>query len=403
MKKQLFLSLGILIFLTLGTVGVILYGKGYRFGFDKTNGSFVVGTGLLVATSTPDGAQVFINGHLSTATDNTINLAPGQYDVKIVKDGYFSWEKKITVKQEVVSKADATLFPIAPKLESISDTGVMNPVIDPSYTQIAYDVASQSASAQNGVYVLDTSNRSILTLQSNSTQIVSDSLGIPFSTATLKWSPNGQQILATIPPSNGSTQTLYLLNASGNNTAPQDVTETFATTIKPLWDQELAEKQKAQINTLKPTLAKFATLNWKNIIWSADETRILYQASSSATIPQIIKPAMIGTDSAPEQRTLQENAYYVYDTKEDKNFMVAPAPSTDEENKLTWLPDSKHIMYVHDKRIIVMDYDGLNQIIVYAGPFIDSSVFPWSDPTKILILTNLNNPQILPNLYTIEL
>lgn len=401
MKKQLLVSLAILFFLTVGTIGVVLYGKGYRFGFDKTGPAFN-GTGLLVATSTPDGAQVIINGHLSTATNNTINLSPGTYDVEIQKDGYFPWKKKITVEKEVVSKADATLFPTAPKLENITESGVDNPTIDPSYTKIAYTVASQSA-RKNGVYVLDMSARTLLTLQSAATQITDETTAL-FSKATLSWSPDGQSILASVPSANPDKPTLYLLNSGSFNQAPQDVTETFATTIQPTWEKQVKEKEAAQIASLRAPLAKVAQENWNILAWSPDETKILYEASTSATIPPVIVPALPGTDSAPEARVLQQKAVYVYDIKEDKNFLIADASKQfGLDYKLMWLPDSKHLIYVHDKRIVVVEYDNLNPTTVYAGPFIDGYVYPWVNGQKVVVLTNLNNPDIAPNLYTIAL
>ena len=109
MKKQ-FISALIILFLLFGNGCGRFFWRGYSLNLNGS-GPILSGTGLLVATSSPDGAQVFINGHLTTATDNTINLAPGDYDVKIFKEGYFPWEKKITVKKEVVSKADALLIP----------------------------------------------------------------------------------------------------------------------------------------------------------------------------------------------------------------------------------------------------------------------------------------------------
>src|SRR5487761_809998 len=114
MKKQLLISGSILFFLLLATVAIIFYAEGYRFdqGLGKLNFS---GTGLLVVTSSPNGAQVFINDHLTTATDNTINLAPGTYRVKIFKEGYFPWQKTITIDKEVVANAQALLFPTAPQ------------------------------------------------------------------------------------------------------------------------------------------------------------------------------------------------------------------------------------------------------------------------------------------------
>ena len=163
-------------FIVLATIVFILYGKGYRFGFDKGKIE-LSGTGLLVAKSIPDGAQVFLNDNLTTATNNTINLSPKEYRVRIFKEGYFAWEKTIKIQKEVVSKAEALLFPTAPKLESITDIGVKDMVIDPSHTKIAFTVASESA-RRNGVYVLDMSSRPILTLQSAYSQIADDTFAI---------------------------------------------------------------------------------------------------------------------------------------------------------------------------------------------------------------------------------
>lgn len=399
MKKQILVSLAVLIFLTLGTIVVILYGKGYQFGFGNGRPE-VTGTGLLVATSTPDGAQVLVDGHLTTATNNTINLQPGSYDIKILKDGYFTWEKQLKVQKEVVTKAEALLFPKAPKLENITDTGVARPVIDPSRTKIAYTVASQSAK-QNGIYILNLQDQSLLTLQSGATQIADETTGIPFSQASLSWSPDGQNILATIPGTNGNT--MYLLSTTGANPNPQDVTETFSS-IQAQWEKQLAEKSQSQLSSLRVSLQAFAKDNWNILAWSPDQTKILYEASTSATMPQIITPALIGTNSIPEQRVLEEHAVYVYDTKEDKNYqLVGPDKTVGVDYKLVWFPDSVHLIYVHDKKIDLVEYDKTNDTTVYAGPFIDSDVFPWNNGTKVVMLTDFNNPSTQPNLYTIDL
>src|SRR5581483_9809693 len=172
MRRQLIFSISIATFLLIATIGLVSYGRVYRFNFNGGKPDFL-GTGLLVVTSKPDGAQVFVNGHLTTATDNTINLSPGDYTIRIFKDGYFPWEKKIKIQKEVVAKTDALLFPTAPKLESITNSGVRKPILDPSGTRLAYAEASQSA-RKNGIYILDLSTRPILTLQSSSQQITDD-------------------------------------------------------------------------------------------------------------------------------------------------------------------------------------------------------------------------------------
>lgn len=401
MRKQLIISLSIILFLILGTVIVVMYGRGYRFGFDGTKPDFS-STGLLVVTSNPDGAQVFINNHLSTATDNTINLYPAEYAVKIFKEGYLPWEKKIKIQKEVVAKAEALLFPNAPKLESITALGVQNPAIDPSYTRIAYTVSSQSLK-KNGIYVLDMSTRPILTMQSASTQIADDTADT-FSKAHLSWSPDGKQVVATIA-GDLRVDTTYLLNASGLNDSPKDVTATLQT-VQETWKKEQLEKEKSLTETLKPALKKIIKQNFQIVAWSPDETKILYFASQSATIPQIIKPALIGTNSTPETREIKKDDVYVYDIKEDKNYKLnleSEIGNSQGSQPLVWYPDSKHLIYVHDKKIDILEYDGLNSTTIYAGPFIDSYVFPWPSGLKLVILTDLNNPNNPANLYTIGL
>lgn len=394
--KRIALYIATFLFLVVATLGVILYGKGYNliFGDGKIS---VLGTGLLAATSIPDGAGIYVNNHLTSATDNTISLSPGVYDIKIVKSGYFPWEKKITIEKEVVSTAYALLFPNAPKLENITDTGVSNPVMDPSRSKIAYTVSSLDNPRENGIYILDMSLRPILTLQSASTQIADNTLD-EFSNAQLSWSPDAKEIIATISAV-ADFSTTYLLKTNFNET-PQDITATLPN-IQAQWQEQKENQEKSQLFGLKPKLQKLIKDNFQILSWSEDESKILYAATQSATLPPIISPPLIGTNSTPEDRQVQEDAIYVYDIKEDKNFKILDSRKPDLS--LNWFPDSKHLIHVVDKKIIVMDYDGQNRITVYAGPFIDGYVFPWTDGSKLVMLTDLGNPTISPNLYTIGL
>lgn len=390
MRRQLIITSSIFGFLVLITILVIFYGRGYRFGFDKGRPDFL-GTGLLVATSSPDGAQVFINGHLATATANTINLSPGEYNVKIFKDGYFSWEKKIKIQKEVVTKVDALLFPTAPKLESITNIGVKTPVLDPSGSRIAFAIASQSA-RKNGIYVLDLTTRPILTLQSSSTQVVDDTID-QFSNSSFVFSPDGTQLIATT-----SGQTTYLLDINSFNSLPRDVT-TMLANVNFSFNKERQDKDKARIESLQKNLRQVLLANFKILEWSLDDSKILYEASSSANLPIIIDPRLIGTNTKEENRNLEKGQIYVYDIKEDKNYKI----DVKSPKNLHWFPDSSHLIYVANQKIDIMDYDGDNRTTIYAGPFVDSYVFPWPDSSKVVILTNLGNPDIVPNLYTIGL
>ena len=401
MRKQLLFTTAVLLFLILGTVIVVLYGRGYTFDFSKGKID-LSGTGLLVTTSTPDGASVYVNDHLTTATDNTINLAPGDYSVRIEKDGYFPWQKNIHIEKEVVAKADALLFPKAPSIESLTSEGVQNPRLDPSQTRIAYTVASESAK-KNGIYVFDMSARPVLTLQSASIQIVDESID-RFSDATLSWSPDGKELVATIA---GELRgpTTYLLDATRFNASPQDVTNTLYA-VQARWQALKTQKEQARIAGLKKTLQKQLKDNFTILAWSPDDSKILYTASRSATLPVIIKPRLIGVDSTKENRKLEKGNLYVYDIKEDRNYPIdlfQDVPAEFLSPPIQWFPDSKHLIAIKNNQIQILEYDSGNPTTIYAGPFVDHSVFPWPNTSKIVILTHLGNPTIPANLYTIDL
>lgn len=408
-RKQLFISLLILVGLTLVTTLAVLYARGYRIGFGKGTPNLAK-TGILQAVSIPKGAQVYVNDHLTSATDNSINLSPGQYTIKIAKDGYNDWQKNVQIQEEVVSKADAILFPKAPTLQGISTFGIESPVVDPTGTKLAFKIASQSAK-RNGIYVLDMTKNGfpVLAGQSTSTLIANDTIDT-FSQASLTWSPDGQQILATIASELG-TPSYYLLTVNGFNDNPQDVTAILPS-VEENWRIQRTDKEAVQMRVLKPAVQKYAREHFRILSWSPDETKILYQASESATMPVFLQPRRIGNNPLYERRDLQKDAMYVYDLKEDMNTRLidtterycpelefplsCPTP-------FTWFPDSSHLLYVHEKRIDIVEDDGSNMTTLYAGPFVEPYVYPWPDASKIVIMTNLGNTSNPPTLYTIGL
>lgn len=396
MKRVIISTLIIVTLILVGTGIGIFYAKGYRF--DPLNPKTIVqGTGLLVLTSKPDGSRVLINGHLTTATNNTINLEPGIYEVRIEQDGYFAWHKTIEVKQEAVSQANAILFPIAPRLESITATGALNPAIDGTGSILTYTVASASAD-KNGVYTLNMAAPAILSLGAGSTQITND-LFASFSNSTLAFSPDGQQLLASI---SGQllNPTTYLLASRSFNTSPKDVTATLPQVLSD-WDKQTTLKNKKLIDSLPNKVKAVASNIFSDPTLSPLEDKVLYTASRSAEIPILINPRLPGTDSTPEIRSVQKGNTYVYDVKEDRNYLLAKA--SNGLQKFLWLPDSAHFVFAKDSKINIVEYDGQNLTTVYAGPFVDSFVFPWPDGSSLVILTNLNIPDAPNNLYRISL
>jgi hypothetical protein len=71
-------------------------------------------------------------------------------------------------------------------------------------------------------------------------------------------------------------------------------------------------------------------------------------------------------------------------------------------NTIQWFPDSKHLLFVQDGKIMIMEYDGQNITTLYYGPFASDFVYPWPDGSKLIIKTSFS-PDSPDNLYVIDL
>lgn len=404
------------------SLAVIAYGRGYRIDVSQSG---IKPTGLISATSDPIGAQVYVNGQLKTATNNSINIDPGWYPVTISKEGYMSWQKHLRVQGEVVSRADAFLFPTNPSLSPLTTLGIQKPTLSPDGSKIAYIIGSEhldnGLAKKAGLWVYTLSDTA-LGMNRDPLQIAAVDASFDLEGSTLQWSPDSTQIMATTPVATR----LYSTNRTGVFT---DVTSVRATRLAE-WAEEEAIKELQKLEAFKQPIIDLASSSARILSFSPDETKILYEATAAATIPNIINPPLIGTNPTKEDRDIVPGNIYVYDAKDDKNFLllaakeIPPTPTptptprgtrkipvaTPAESRppmhqaIHWFPTSRHIMLMLPGKIDIMEYDRTNWVTVYAGPFEESFMAPWSDGSRIVVLTNLNpGVSSLPNLYTVNL
>jgi hypothetical protein len=416
MNKRLLITVGVALFLLAGTLLAIRFAQGYRFSMKEKK---VSGTGLLVVNSFPKGASVFINDKLTTATDDTLNLPPGDYQIKIVKDGFISWEKKIKLEKELVSQTNAHLFPAVPDLKGLTFAGALNLTPSPDGQKIAFSVASASARLKNGLWVLDLTSSPFSSQQARQ---ISQSSGIfDFTKAQLVWSPDSKSLLVK-----KETDTLLLEADHLNETQSfKDVTARLPLILTE-WEEEMALKRERQWQKLPEAMQKIASESAKNIYFSPDEEKVIYTATKSVVIPEELIPPLPARNSQPETRHLEADKIYVYDLKEDRNFYISDAEAVKDaseadelEKRMTalqnqysplrgqkyqWFPTSQHLIFTNAEKIVILEYDNTNQATVYAGPFAESFSYPWPDASRLLILTTLNPDASLPlNLYAVEL
>jgi hypothetical protein len=412
-RWRILLFLGALFFIFTISIIVIKIGQGYRPDFSRKS---LRPTGLLVATSIPDGAQVYIDGKLKSATNATLSLSPGKYEVEIKKDGFFPWKKTLEIKKELVTKTDAYLFSSFPDLRALTFTGAQNPVLAPDGTKVVYAVATPSASLEKqGLWILDLTDKP-LGLSRAPRQIVANTPQLDFSQAELRWSPDSKQILATFKTTVGkgkATKTRtqnFLLDGEKTNSpsALTDITPTINLLFQS-WAKEQETKFQAQISKLPEKLLSTLTSNTANIQFSPDETKILYTATASATIPEGLIPLPPVVSTQKEERSIKPGRVYVYDLKEDKNFFIGETSNPQQVSgfklqapEYSWFPTSKHIFIVQKDKIIIKEYDGTNETVVWSGPFVNSFAFPFPAGNRILILTALGK-DTPPNLYAVSL
>lgn len=407
MIKNFLYSIGILAFIGLIATVVILYGRGYRFNLQQKS---ITPTGILSVSSVPEGASVWLDGKLITATNGSISYKPGWYTLRIGKEGYQSWEKKVRIQGEVVTRADALLIPNNPSLRTLTLTGIYHPVLSPTGDKVAFIVPVEEASfsakpqPKRGVWVMELKNGP-LGGKSEPKAVYQSDIIKDWSQSSLIWSPDEKQILLkfiTLENKKELVNSVLLLNSDIFNIFPQNVTLTWQNVLAD-WKSARDSQNTDILESLPKTVNNFLETSASDIHLSPDDGKIMYIATRSAALSLVINPPLIGGNSTVEIRNVTPDKLYIYDIKEDKNYFIADTKTFSVQDAVKWYSDSKHIIMIEKASIYIIDYDGTNKRALYSGPFEDNIVYPWTTPGKVVILTNFNKPNSLSNFYEIDL
>lgn len=393
-KKSLFMMLFVSVFVVLGTFAIVFFAKGYKIT-TKGKISFLA-TGIISATSKPKAASVYIDDKLITATDDTLSLTPGNYQIKIVKDGYLPWQKDIEIKKEVVYQTNTQLFRSSPDLKAITTTGAINPTLSPNGNLVIFSVASASASKDNGLYLLRLSDTAVSLFKNPIEQLSPNYQNIDWSDYLFIFSPNSKQVIAK--------NTIKNINYLINLTTTINLKNLYDVTARlPIIQQEwkLQEKEiiKAKLEALPLELHPFiSTESAKNTLLNNDETKVLYLAQSNGSLKaDIITPPPAQSTQA-QVRDINKDNFYVYDLEDDTNYLIG----SKELLNISWIPNSNNLIYVENQEIKTVEYDNTNKQTLFAGIFNKNNVFTWLDGSKIItLIAPYNNAQ--ENLYSISI
>lgn len=114
-RRRLF-YLSVAIFVVVTPI-ILLYAAGYRLGEDWSLSK----TGGIYIHSPLSGSEIYINNALEKTTNLLqsgvfiSNLKPGSYEMLVAKEDYWPWQKKLAVRSELVTEANAFLIPRTPE------------------------------------------------------------------------------------------------------------------------------------------------------------------------------------------------------------------------------------------------------------------------------------------------
>lgn len=391
------------------TGAIFLYTSGYRL--NKTKGEQneinITQTGMINVKSVPDGANVYLNGELKTATNGTISgLEPKKYDLRIIKNGFTVWNKTIEVFPELVTDITAILVSQSPRLEPLTNSGARSLVISPSLNKLAFFSKNSSTP---GVWVIPLTGDALNLFRSNPYVVLEDGPNQFYSSGkSIRWSPDENELL--VENQNGDYYLVDLENGNANFIPNSDK-------IRREWDEELVKKRIDFIenlsipNDLKPIATSPDTL------WAPDGKKFLYICTKGVVNKTRLQELGIKNSQACEQNNNSNEGYleyHVYNMEkpipvgEKVETTVFTTKASEPQPNVSWYEDSFHLILAEKNpsenkgKISLIRIDGTNKIEVYNNTLYSNKVFSSPGGEKLIFLTSFKSGD-QTDLYTVSI
>lgn len=364
------------------TTLLYLYTSGYRLNKNDDKNIDLSKTGMIGVKSLPEGASVYLDEKLITATDDTISgVKPGIHNLKITKNGYIEWNKDIEVFEELVTDMTAVLVSQSPRLEPLTNTGAHDPSLSPTFTKLAY---FSTDTEKPGIWVIPLTSNGISLFRSNPTIAIQDTKFTKYSQGkTVEWSPDEKELLVE-----GANNVYYIVNLE-TNTAQTTVEQEK---IKQEWETVAKQKRDDLISKLEITSDVKQLATSTRAVWAPDEKKFLYTTQVGSEIEYRVynleKPLPVG---------------------EKEETLVLKVSINSPQPKLTWYSDSFHLIMVEgnvaaDKKgtISIIRIDGTNKVEIYNNTLYSDAVFSAPSGDKVIMLTSFKSSG-QTDLYTVSI
>jgi len=335
---------------------------------------------MISAKSQPEGANVYLDGKLITATNNSISgVDLGKHKLKIIKNGYVTWEKEIEVFPELVTDITAMLISQTPRLEPLTNTGARKPTLSYSLEKLAFFSKDPESS---GVWIVSFKDQGLSFFGNSAKNAVKDTNFVKYSEGkNITWSPDEDELLIETADSK-----FYLVNLGTNNVSPvTNPNETIDT-----WNKKIQKKRLDFISKIEIPEDKVKIASAEDTIWSPDNKKFIYKKTENGKLKYFIynmeKPLPVGEKVETE----------VFETDEKVS-----------QPKITWYSDSFHIILVenfdsqnHRGKISIVRIDGTNKVEIYSNTLYSNDVYTTINGDKLVILTTFKSGD-QTDLYTL--
>ncbi len=249
------LAIAIVVF----TVLLVTIGKGYFFDFKTRQ---LAGGGLILLDSKPNGASVSLNGKsLNKSTPVRLPLRDGSYDLKLTKDGFRSWQKKLIVNTSEVTAAQYPLL-----LPNTIATEALAPLDSPTQFKQSPDqklliVATGGVSPR--IQLLPTGKSQLQPIYIFSPEQIATQTTVD----SLVWSSDNEHILIGLK-------------------TPQQISYIVISALNPSESFELTKQFGLPLANLQ-----FNPRNWREIYWNSPEGLRKLDLTNK-TVSAVLAPAV---------------------------------------------------------------------------------------------------------------
>lgn len=400
-KKRVALYIVSFIFLVITAVIVILIAQGYYFDFKNMK---LKKQGMIVVRSIPKNSNVYLdNVFKKNKTPLNLPLFTGDYEIRVEKEKYLTWTKKLNVKTGLVAWADYVFLILKDRgIEAITSEGVKNYLISDDATKAAFTdlknnvwIADIGKNEHKKLYSSEVNDKNITILDwsenKNSLFVLKENINGSINYKLLKDSgnitfeklPKEIKKIKFIPGTSDrfiflSDANLYLLNEFGFEIIESSVSD-FSLNSKytyftknngienEIWRMNPDFKDKKSLLKEKDKNIVLFPGEKNRLVYTAGDKRDLFFLGNNNTKQKIgsevIDVKWSKSDKKIVYRTNQEIHIYVFesDNSEEPKSSITTRLSKKIED-IEWFYDFDHIIFLAGNEINFSDFDGENSI-----------------------------------------